>query len=367
MSITVDHEATVASSPSRRLLRIRPERLKELSLAGVIFVAIVIFSFLVDDYMSGRFFNRVTTSVAITAVLAAGQTLVIITRNVDLSVGSIVGVTAYVTGEVVGAHPGTPAVVAVVMAMAIGCLLGLINGVLVAYGGVPAIIVTLGTLAIYRTWLIDHANAKTITADSLPGWLVQLPQKTVASFGDLDLRLVFVVAVVVVVLLQWSLARLRWGRQLYAVGSNPEAAEQGGLPRQRLVLLAFAGSGTLAGLGGFLFLARFGTITVAAGQGLELQSIAGAVVGGVSIGGGSGTLFGALLGALLIDLLNQSLARVPQISEFWRDAILGTLILLAATGDALLSRRFQRLLAGESRPRAARWQPATPGRPAADA
>ena len=213
--------------------------------------------------------------------------------------------------------------------MLIGCFLGLINGALVAYGGVPAIIVTLGTLAIYRTWLIDHANAKTITADSLPQWLIDLPQKTVLSVGDLDLRLVFVVAVVVVLLLQWGLARLRWGRQLYAIGSNPEAASQAGLPRQRLVLLAFAGSGTLAGLGGFLFLARFGTITVAAGQGLELQSIAGAVVGGVSIGGGSGTLFGALLGAILIDLLNQSLARVPQISEFWRDAILGTLILLA--------------------------------------
>jgi len=233
-------------------------------------------------------------------------------------------------------------VLAVGLAMLMGCVLGLLNGTLVAYGRVPSIIVTLGTLAIYRTWLIDHANSRTITADSLPQWLVEFPQRTVVSFGGLDIRLVLTVAVVVIVALQLALGRLRWGRWVYAVGSNPDAARQEGLPTERITLGAFAMCGALSGLAGFMFLSRFGTITVAAGQGLELASVAAAVVGGVSILGGSGTLVGALLGALLIDLLELSLVRVPEISVFWRDAVLGALILLAIAGDFAIGKRLRR-------------------------
>jgi rhamnose transport system permease protein len=322
--------------------RLSPERLKELTLLGIIVVTLLVFNLLVDDYTSGRFFNRVTTSVAITALLAVAQTLVILTRNIDLSVGSIVGVTAYVTGEFVADHPTATPVLAVGLAVGIGCGLGLVNGLLVAYGKVPAIIVTLGTLAIYRSWLIGHADAKSITADSLPAWVIEFPRRTVVSVGDLQLRWVFALALGVVVVLQLALSRLRWGRRLYAIGSNPEAAVQAGLPQRRLVLGAFAGCGALSGLAGFLFLARFGTITVTAGQGLELDSVGAAVVGGVSILGGAGTLVGALLGAVLIDLLGQSLVRTDQVSEFWRDAILGVLILAAVIGDVAIARRFRR-------------------------
>jgi rhamnose transport system permease protein len=330
-------------------LLIRPERLRELSLVGVIAVAALFFSLLVDDYFRGSFFNRVTSSVAITAVLAAAQTIVILTRNIDLSVGSIVGISAYVTGEYVAAHPSLAPALAVVIAMAIGCGLGTLNGLLVAYGRVPAIIVTLGTLAIYRTWLISHAHAETITADSLPAWLVEFPQKTVASIGDLDVRVSFAVAVLTILLLQWALGGLRLGRWFYALGSNPGAARQAGLPVEAITLAAFAMCGALSGLAGFMFLARFGNVTVAAGQGLELASVAAAVVGGVSIVGGSGTLVGALLGAILIDMLGQSLLRVPQLSEFWRDAVLGALILTAVAVDFVLGKRLRGLWTSASR------------------
>jgi rhamnose transport system permease protein len=331
-------------------LWIRPERIKELSLLGVIVLAVVVFGFLVDDYYSGRFFNRVTTSVVITAVLAVAQTLVILTRNIDLSVGSIVGVSAYLTGEFAAAHHDASPALAIALAVGLGALLGAVNGLIVAYGRVPAIIVTLGTLAIYRSWLVSHAEAKTITADSLPSWVVDLPTRTLVSVGGLDIRAVVAVVVAVVVVLQLALARLRWGRRLYAVGSNPDAAAQSGLPTRRLVLGAFVGCGALSGLAGFLFLARFGTITVVAGGGLELDSVAAAVVGGVSVLGGSGTLVGAVLGAVLIDLLDQSLVRVPQVSEFWRDAILGGLILVAVVADVVIGRRFRRRWSAEARP-----------------
>ena len=203
------------------ILRLRPERLRELSLILVIALAVLLFSFLIDDYLRGSFFNRITTSVAITAVLAAGQTIVILTRNIDLSVGSVVGVTAYLTGEYLQSHPDTAPLIAVGLAVAIGAGFGAINGVLVAYGRVPAIIVTLGTLAVYRTWLINHAEAKTITADSLPDWLIKLPNSTLFSIGDLDVRTVVAAAVVLILCLQWTLGNLKWGRSVYRSARTP--------------------------------------------------------------------------------------------------------------------------------------------------
>ncbi len=325
------------------VLRLRPERLRELSLVVVLAAAVFVFSLLIDNYIGGSFFNRVTTSVAITAILAAGQTLVILTRNIDLSVGSIVGVTAYLTGEYLQSHPDLAPVLAVAYAVAIGAGLGLLNGVLVAYARVPSIIVTLGTLAIFRTWLINHSESKTITSDSIPDWVVDLPNSTLVSFGEFDIRTVVAGAVVLILVLQLLLGGLKWGRWVYAVGSNPDAARQAALPVERVILGVFIASGALAGLAGFLFLSRFGTITVNAGNGLELQSVAAAVVGGVNIFGGSGTLFGSFLGAILINLLDQSLLRVPGLSEFWRDAVLGTLILTAVAVDFLLGKRLGRL------------------------
>jgi rhamnose transport system permease protein len=194
------------------LLRLRPERLRELSLVAVIAVAAFVFSLLIDNYIGGSFFNRVTTSVAITALLAAGQTIVILTRNIDLSVGSIVGITAYLTGEYLGNHPNLAPVLAVAYAVGIGAGLGLLNGVLVAYARVPSIIVTLGTLAIYRTWLINHAESKTITSDKLPDWVVELPNSTLFSIGEYDIRTVVAGAVVLILMLQLMLGSLKWGR-----------------------------------------------------------------------------------------------------------------------------------------------------------
>jgi rhamnose transport system permease protein len=241
-----------------------------------------------------------------------------------------------------------------------GCGLGLLNGVLVAFARIPAIIVTLGTLAIYRTWLIDHAEAQTITADSLPRWVIELPQRPLFGIGTFDIEASFAAAVLLALLLQVILGTLSWGRWLYAVGSNPDAARQAGLPVSAVTLGAFVASGALAGLAGFMFLARFGTITVAAGQGLELASVAAAVVGGISIFGGSGTIVGALLGAVLITLLDLSLVRVPQVSQFWQDAILAALILAAVAADSTVGRRVRELSARRMKRRTG-FRPPSPG------
>ena len=147
----------------------------------------------------------------------------------------------------------------------------------------------------------------------------------------------------VVVAFHVMLSRLRFGRRIYAVGSNPEAAVTAGIPSQYVVFFAFVLCGALAGLAGFMFLARFGNITVVAGMGLELKSVAAVVVGGVNIFGGSGTVLGALLGAVLVDLIDNSLIRWAAISEFWRDGLLGLLILLAVAADTIVMRQLSRL------------------------
>ena len=322
--------------------RIRPEQVRELSLLLLIIAAVIFFGSLIDSYYTSRTFNRIASSVAIIAVVAVGQTLVVLTRNIDLSVGSIVGCTAYFTGTVLAADNSLHPLVVVLIAVALGGFLGAINGVIVAWGRVPSIIVTLGTLAIYRGVLIEYSGAKTVTTDSLPPWLIDLPRENLFVLEGLEVRVLVALALACVLVFQVGTSYLSFGRRLYAIGSNPDAAALIGLPVKRIVFLAFVLSGALSGLAGFMFLARFGNITVEAGRGLELQVVAAVVVGGVNIFGGSGTIVGALLGAIMIGTLEQSLFRL-QISEFWRDALLGLLILLAVASDAVILKRLRAL------------------------
>lgn len=323
----------------------RPEQIRELSLVLLIGGAVLFFGTQIDSYYSGRTFTRISTGAAILAVVAVGQTLVVLTRNIDLSVGSIVGFTAYFVGTRLAANNAMAPLTAVLLALGVGALMGAINGLLVAYGKIPAIIVTLGTLAIYRSILVEFSGAKTVTTESLPKWLVDLSSANVLRFGAIEIRVMVVAALLIVLVFQLALGYLRFGRQLYAIGSNPDAAQTAGLPAQRTLLLAYVLCGALSGLAGFMFLARFGTITVVAAQGMELQAVAAVVVGGVTTFGGSGTMFGALLGTILINTLEQSLIRWPQISEFWRDAIQGLLILLAVATDAVIVERLRRFWA----------------------
>lgn len=317
----------------------RAETRREWVLVLIILLVLFGFSLIIENYLNARLFNRVTTSVAILAILAMGQTLVVLTRNIDLSVGSIVGFTAYFVGQQLSLNNEMEPLLAVLMAVGIGAALGAFNGVIVAYCGVPAIIVTLGTLALYRTLLVEYSDAQTILTVNLPQWLLDFPRLNALSYGRLNLRVVVVVMIAVAVVFQLLLRHSLFGRRLYAIGSSPEAARNAGFATKRLVFSAFVLCGALAGLTGFLFLARFGNITVVAGLGFELKSVAAVVVGGVNIFGGSGSILGAVLGAGLIDLLENSLIRSLQISEFLRDALLGLLILAAVAADRLLMKR----------------------------
>lgn len=316
--------------------------LRLLVLLGVFALTVLFFSLVVENYLSARLFNRISTSVAIVTVIAVGQAFVVLTRNIDLSVGSVVGCTAYFLGGVLAAWPGIPAPLVPVIAMGIGAMFGTVNGVLVARFRLPSIIVTLGTLAIFRSVLVESSDGASITTDSLPSWVPAFANANAVEWNGFQVRWMVLMALAVVVVAHVLLSRLRAGRRFYAVGSNPDAAAFAGIDGGRTVFLAFLISGALAGLAGFLFLSRFGNITVVAGLGLELKSVGAVVVGGVNIFGGSGSVLGVLLGAALIDLIDNSLVRWELVSEFWREAVLGLLILTAVALDAALSRRLLR-------------------------
>src|SRR5215218_8278949 len=318
------------------LRRIRPEQFREVILLVVTVGLLLFFASQIPNYFDPRSVNRLTTGLAITLIVAVGQVLVVLTRNIDLSVSSVVGLTAYVVGTLLTRSQDMPPLLALALAMAMGLVLGSINGLIVAYGGVPAIITTLGTLAIYRVVLVEISGAKTVSTGDMPSWINNLPSKTLFSFEGYDLRLMVGIALIVMIAGYLALRFLPFGRRLYAIGSNPDGARMAGLSAQRDVFLAFVICGGLAGLAGFMYLVRFGNITVTAAQGLELQVVAAVVVGGVSILGGQGTIFGVLLGVVLIEVLQQSLLRWSGLSEFVKDAILGLLILIAITVDAVL-------------------------------
>lgn len=320
--------------------RLSPQSLRLIALLAVLAIVLAFFASQIEGYFNARLFNRISSSVAIMAIIACAQTLVILTRNIDLSIGSVVGFTAFAAGDLVAQHPGIGFLPLAAYAMAVGAVFGMVNGAMVAYARVPAIIVTLATMAIFRSVLVEFSGAQSITTASLPTWLTDFPNTVLFSLAGIEFRAAFVLAVAIVVIVHLGLTLLRPARQLFAVGSNPEAADMAGINQRRVVFAAFVAAGALAGLAGFMFLARFGNITVVAGLGFELKSVAAAVVGGVNINGGSGSVIGALIGAVLVDTIDTSLVRWAVVSEFWREAVLGILILLAVAVDAVLGRRL---------------------------
>ncbi len=325
------------------MTRLHPQTLRIIALFVALLATVLFFSTQIDSYLSPRMFTRITTSAAVILPIAVGQAIVVMTRNIDLSIGSTVGVVAYLTGEFLGGHPDLHPLAVALLAMGIGGAMGAINGVLVAWGRVPSIIVTLGTLALYRSFLVQYSDAKTITTASLPQWLVDLPQANAFSLFGLDVRVTVVLALLSAIAMGIALTRLRAARRIYAVGSNPDAAVMAGINAGMVVFVAFVISGAFAGLSGLIFLAKFGNITVVAGMGFELKAVAAVVVGGVSILGGSGSMIGVVIGCVLVDTIDNSLTRWELVSEFWRDALLGMLIMAAVTVDTVMSRSLGRL------------------------
>ena len=230
--------------------RISPQTLRLLALVAVILLLLAFFASQIEGYMNARLFSRISGPVAIMALIATAQSLVILTRNIDLSIGSVVGFTAFAAGNMVSANPEMSAVLLVAYCMVIGAAFGAVNGLLVAFARVPSIFVTLATMAIFRSLLVEYSDGKSITTNTLPAWLTEFPNLPVFTIFGLEFRAAFVAALIVVLAVHLALTRLRPMRRFFAVGSNPEAAEMAGIDARRVVFAAFVLSGALAGLAG---------------------------------------------------------------------------------------------------------------------
>jgi rhamnose transport system permease protein len=321
-------------------------RVREIGIIGALALLVTVTAILEPRFIEADSLRNLALNASIFAILAVGQTLVIITRNVDLSVGSVLGLSAFLAGDLLSKHPGMSLPLVFVLGIGLGAVCGLFNGFLTTWGQVPALVVTLGTLYAFRGLAFLWTDGRQVNAETLPDPFLNLGSDSIAG-----VPIMVIIAVVVVLAVGQWLRDYRPGRELYAIGSNPEGARLAGVRAQRRVLSAFVLAGALAGLGGVLFTARFGTVDATAGVGYELTVIAATVVGGVAIFGGTGSVYGAALGALLLGTITSSLI-VLRVEAFWQQAAIGALLLLAISLDRLLAVRVEAALRRRSARRA---------------
>ena len=286
--------------------------------------------------LSGANLNALAMDAGLLAIVAAGQMLVVLTRNIDLSVASVIGLAAYVAADLLRSHPELGVAGGILAAMGVGLVCGLVNGLVVTVGRVPSIVVTLGTLTLFRGLTSLYAGGKQVSADQVPQAWMDLTSASIAGIPA-----VVLIGLATLVGLGLVLRATAVGRELYAIGSNPDGAELIGIPVGRRVLGAFAFSGLLAGFDGALWASRYATIDARVALGFELTVIAAVVVGGVAIRGGAGTVLGVALGALTLLVIRNGLTLV-RVDPLWLQGVYGLVILLAITIDAFVVRRTGR-------------------------
>lgn len=313
-------------------------KFREAGIALIIVVLAALVSLRNPAFLTADNFRDILLNIAILVIVALAQAMVIITRGIDLSVSSMIGLTAMMVAFTVAAFPAMPALLAIPLGMALGATLGSLNGLLIARGGLPPIIATLGTLSIYRGLIFLYSGSKsTINAFEMPPGFRQL-----AKGAPLGVPNLILFAIIVAAGVYYFLRYTRSGRDIYAAGSNPDAARFAGIAIERTIFLVYVISGLFCGLAGVLWASRFESAQTNTALGFELQTVAASVVGGVSTLGGSGTVPGVILGAFLLGIINNALTLV-QISPFWQLAAQGLLILLAVIADATISRRLQHI------------------------
>jgi rhamnose transport system permease protein len=326
-----------AAQNARRLSEL-VSRTREFGILAVLALLVVMSAVIQPNFIRLQNVQFILLDTTMLALLALGETLVVVSRNVDLSVGSVLGLSAYLSANLFAKVPGIPIPLVVLAGLGIGLGCGIANGLVVWIGRVPSLVVTLATLYIFRGIDILVVGGGQVVASSLPVSFRGIGNDTLLGIPDLALF-----AAIVVAAGAYYMRSFRSGRELYAIGSNPEAARLAGIPTGRRIFTAFAVSGAIAGVTGVVWAIRYGTIDSTAGTGIELQVIAAVVVGGVAIFGGSGSAVGAALGALLLTTIGSSL-QVLGISQFWVQAIAGFLLLAAITLDRGISVRLTQSL-----------------------
>lgn len=297
-------------------------------LALVVVVMFFAIGLIAQDFVSISNVVSIFNDTSILMILALGQMLVIVTRCIDLSVAANVAFTGMLVAMTNNMYPELPVALLIALALAVGALLGAINGVFVWLLKVPSIVITLGTMSVYRgmTFLISDGNW--INSHQMSAAFIDFPRAVILGIPVLGwLAILFILAAFV--LLRFT----EWGRNFYSAGGNPTAAFYSGVNVGKVQFYAFLVSGTLSGLCGYLWVSRFAVAYVDVANGFELQVVAACVIGGVSIMGGLGSVFGVVMGALFIGVVNNALP-VIGVSPFWQMAISGAVIIAAVIANS---------------------------------
>ncbi len=288
----------------------------------------VIFNFTHRSYLTGENIVSILSNVSVVAIISIGMTMVIVTGGIDVSVGSMLALCMLMSAKTMVAGGGL--VVALLVSLGVGLLMGLINGTIVAFGRIHPIIVTLGTLNIIRAVHIQILG---------PQWITPPPAAHALALGGfIGWPIPWWLTVLLCVLFNLFLARRPLGRHIYAIGGNTEAARLAGVNVRGVIIFVYAMTGMLVGLAAVIQLGQSGTVQPNAGLGLELQVIAATVIGGTSILGGKGTVVGAVLGALLVEAVHNALITIGNLGLI-EGLIIGVLILIAVGVDVIQNRR----------------------------
>jgi rhamnose transport system permease protein len=319
---------------------------REAPLLSALVALVALVSVLQPRFFSLDSLRSVLLWVPLLTVVAMGQMAVILTRGVDVSVGSILGLSGMSVAVLLRDHPGLNLYGAALLSTGVGAFLGAINGGLISLGRVPAIVATLGTMGIFRGLTFVVSQGRQVSEYELPRPLAAWSNE--GPLGQSLVPWVVLLALVAAVAMHVFLTRTRGGRTLYALGGNPDAAVWRGLPTRAATFWSYVLCGAGAGLAGVLWASRYGTVNPASiGLGFELLVIASVVIGGVSVFGGSGSVPGVVLGCLLLGTINVALS-VLSIDATWQQAVYGLVILLAILFDDVAMRRLRLRLTGEA-------------------
>ncbi len=292
-------------------------------------VAFVAFFVATPTFFTANSMGILLQQTAVVAALAVGQTIVILTAGIDLSVGAIMVLSMMVMATL-SADDGAPGVVGLAAGLVLATGAGALNGLLVTRINLPPFIVTLGTLSIFTAIALLYSGGSSIQASRLPDFLNSLGK----GFGVGNFRLTFGIVIVVLIYLVMAfvLSQTAWGRYVYAVGDDPESARLSGVPSKRILLAVYTVAGFIYGLAAWILIGRAGAATPNAVPDANLQSITAVVIGGTSLFGGRGRLVGTLIGALIVQTLQFGLSQMG-VDQQWRVLATGILVILAVAVD----------------------------------
>lgn len=311
-------------------------KFRELGLLAFIILLSLLVQIRNPSFLTIENIDDMLTNTAILSILAVGMMLVLITRGIDLSIGSTLALSGMFTAQTVFAYPNINPILALLLGISIGIVCGLIIGFMVAWINILPIIATLAMMNIFRGLTFMISGGKWVSAYQMPESF-----KGIATSSILGINSLIFIAIIIYLVFFYFVNHTRTGRQIYAVGSNPDSAKVSGINQKKILLLVYSIMGGLAGLSGVLWVSKFASAQGDTATGYELTVIAACILGGVSIAGGSGKISGVILGALLLGILQNALPLI-NVSPFWQQAIQGLIILVAVIINTFVKRGVDR-------------------------